>query len=357
MDTTGRRDGEVEVRSIHVKMIRPDSTRGGDESDTALLSRAAAWPSHRDLCELDATTLRDVSRREGIDFATALLYDRVCRSADHDKHKAVVGQFDHQPAAPNCIRDLDVLVVPGAFHAQRRGTGADGQHVLDAARQLGSAATLIDVPGFGSPTENAVRILQALRSRQSSRRLVLVSLSKGSLDVRRAFEHSDGNAALRDVEIWISISGLATGSPLVGWLRRRPWRLLGLRMLFAWHGLPYSVLDEIDRDAVSRSACSLQFADSTDTSKPQIVHVVGFPLRRHLSCPLAQRGHRRLAPLGPNDGTVLLADVCRLPGVVYPVWAADHYLKLPAANVGKIFGHVLSRVFDAISPPLAGRTS
>ena len=100
-------------------MIRLASTRRGDESDTALLSRAAAWPSHRDLRELDAATLREVSRREGIDFATALVYDRVCRSADHCDHKAVVEQFDHQPAALLFIRDLDVFILPASFHAQR----------------------------------------------------------------------------------------------------------------------------------------------------------------------------------------------------------------------------------------------
>lgn len=338
-------------------MFRFQSAQRCDESDSALLARAAAWPTLRDLGELDTTTLCDVTRHEGIDFATALLFDRICRS---EKHAAFIKSIDKPDGAPAVedLSDVDVFVVPGAFHTQNRETGADGRQVIEAAKRSGCRATLIDVPSFGSSAENVRTILRTVQSQRVDRRVVLVSLSKGSLDVRCALEHPDGETAFRDVDCWISISGLATGSPLIGWLRRRPWRLLGLRLLFAWHGLPYSVLDEIDRDAVLRSKSPQRLSDASESWAPSIVHIVGFPLARNLSCPLARRGHRRLAPLGPNDATVLLADVCRLPGVAYPVWGADHYLKLPDANVGKILTRVLSRVLAGASVPSpAGRTS
>jgi hypothetical protein len=55
---------------------------------------------------------------------------------------------------------------------------------------------------------------------------------------------------------------------------------------------------------------------------------VGFPLAQHLTNALARRCYRRVRHLGPNDGAgILLGDVCRLPGHVYPVWGADHYLR------------------------------
>jgi hypothetical protein len=337
-------------------MFRFESPSRFDERESALLARAEAWRTLRDLRELDTAALCDVSRHEGIDFATALLYDRVCRSTEHGAFIKSIDESDGDAAEANLFRDVDVLVVPGAFHAQQRQTGADGRLVVDAARRLGCNTTLIDVPSFGSPAENAIKILRTLQSRRSGRRFVMVSLSKGSLDVRRALEHRDGDAAFANVDCWISISGLAMGSPLVSWLRRRPWRLLGLRMLFAWHGLPYSVLGEIDRDAVLRGESVKRFSDASQSLASRVIHIVGFPLKSHLSCPLAKRGHRRLEPLGPNDSAVLLADVCRLPGVVYPVWGADHYLKLPDANVGKIFARVLSRVLaSAPAPSLAGR--
>jgi hypothetical protein len=50
-------------------------------------------------------------------------------------------------------------------------------------------------------------------------------------------------------------------------------------------------------------------------------------LQRHLTSKLMRRCHEFLAPLGPNDGAILLADSCALPGLVYPVWGADHNLR------------------------------
>ena len=35
-----------------------------------------------------------------------------------------------------------------------------------------------------------------------------------------------------------------------------------------------------------------------------------------------------MAPLGPNDGTALLREQMVLPGLVYPVWGADHFMRV-----------------------------
>jgi hypothetical protein len=73
----------------------------------------------------------------------------------------------------------------------------------------------------------------------------------------------------------------------------------------------------------------------------RVIHVVGFPLVEHLSNDWARRGHARLAPLGPNDGGgVLLSDFVDLPGSVYPVWGADHYLN-PPWNVRPLLRRIL----------------
>ena len=73
-----------------------------------------------------------------------------------------------------------------------------------------------------------------------------------------------------------------------------------------------------------------------------VIHVAGFPLERHLSGRLARRGFRRLAPLGPNDGAgIVLADLCRLPGLIYPVWGADHYLR-PEWDIAGLFARLVA---------------
>jgi hypothetical protein len=59
----------------------------------------------------------------------------------------------------------------------------------------------------------------------------------------------------------------------------------------------------------------------------RLISIVGFPLREHLTRRESRRCHGRLAPFGPNDGGLMLSDVCALPGLIYPVWGADHYLQ------------------------------
>jgi hypothetical protein len=76
-----------------------------------------------------------------------------------------------------------------------------------------------------------------------------------------------------------------------------------------------------------------------------LISVVGFPLRRHLSTKALRRCHRRLAPRGPNDGLMLLADACSLPGRVYPVWGADHNLR-PAWDIRRLVAALAFHVAD-----------
>src|SRR5262249_5235096 len=73
----------------------------------------------------------------------------------------------------------------------------------------------------------------------------------------------------------------------------------------------------------------------------RVVHVVAFPLSFHLRSRRSRRGYRRLAALGPNDGGgILLGDLCRLPGLIYPVWGTDHYLE-PGLDVHPLIRRML----------------
>lgn len=72
----------------------------------------------------------------------------------------------------------------------------------------------------------------------------------------------------------------------------------------------------------------------------RLINLVGFPLRRHLTNRFMRQCHRFVSRQGPTDGGVLLADVCHSPGVIYPVWGADHYLR-PESRARQIIGAVL----------------
>lgn len=275
------------------------------DEDARLFARAAAWTGmESDLAEL--------ARSEGLDFATALLYDRLLRVPENAEFLRSAHEAQHPEK-----NDRDLIgIVPGAFHREHRHTSADGASVLAIARELGCAAEVIPTASLGTLDENAGAILDWLAAHRG-RRVVLVSLSKGGADVKRALSHRA--AAFEDVSAWVSFSGIVQGTPLIEWLRRQPLRWWGVQLWLWWRGYRAQALNELRHDATS--------AWPPLPAHIHVVHVCGFPLRRHLAHPWAPRGYARLSPLGPNDGGgILLADCTKLPGIVCPIWGADHYL-------------------------------
>jgi hypothetical protein len=291
----------------------------------ALLRRLRDWTGPRALEDFDADRLRVVSAAEGIDFATALLYAAVVAS---ERHAPFIERVRRDPRP----RDASVhsrgarpllAVVPGAFYREHRDTGADGRRILEMAPALGYEAELVPIGSFDTLQRGADALLAWLRAR-AGQPVVLLSLSKGGAEVKMALATPDAARAFTGVRGWVSLSGMLNGTPLVDWLLRQRLRTLAVRLLFAARRYSLQALLDLAQGA----GAPLDFEPAVP-AHIRIVHIIGFPLVRHLSSPAARRGHRRLASLGPNDGGgILLADACRFPGVVYPIWGADHYLRL-----------------------------
>jgi hypothetical protein len=259
---------------------------------------------------------------EAIDAATAELYEQVLGSPRH-------GPFVRRVESDEPIQPVEgplprVVVMPGAFHAQHAHTGADGRRVLDVAAQLGWPAEVVPVPSLGSLSVNAALLAEFL-SRLRGQPVILVSLSKGGADVRTAMERPAAVEDLREVRAWVNISGIVTGTALVAWLRARPLRCWGVRLLLRCRGQRWAQIDELRRDPHAPLGRPLRLPPHV-----RAVHVAGFPQLSDLSNDWARRGHARLAPLGPNDGGgILLRDLLDLPGELFPVRGADHYLNPP----------------------------
>jgi hypothetical protein len=213
-----------------------------------------------------------------------------------------------------------VAIAPGAFYVEHPYTGADGQAVREAAHAVGCRTELIPAASIGTPTLNGQIICDWLRQRQDEK-IILVSLSKGGADVKMALAEPRAAEAFENVVAWLNVAGIVDGSPMVTWGLARRLRRLFVRLLFRVRGRDFRFIEELRQDGGP-----LDFELRTP-EHVQTVHVAGFPLRRHLSNRLSRRWHRRLAPLGPNDSVTMLGDVCRLPGLVLPVWGTDHYLQ------------------------------
>jgi hypothetical protein len=298
--------------------VKSDLCLSISSDDATLLAKAAAWQNDNDFKNLTVERLADVARSEGVEFATALAYDRILRApANAAFQEKMLGAGVQSSCRPDIVG-----VVPGAFHGQHKHTGADGLKIVETVDGLADRIEVVPVRSFGPLEENARIILDWLEARRGQR-VVLTSLSKGSADVKRALAAPRAADAFATVASWVSFSGIVQGTPLVAWLRARPLRSSAFGLLLRLQGHRSAVIDELRRgeDAPLWSWPSLP-------PHLRIVHVNACPLRRHLRHRWAPRGYERVLPLGPNDGGgILLGDLSQLPGVVCPIWGADHYLQ------------------------------
>jgi len=286
-----------------------------------LLDRASSCQDHSNLAELTVDALRAMAEREGIEFATALLYQRVRAS---DRHRSFIQAIDKlmDDAGPISDPPFKLAIVPGAFYKEFPASGADGRLVHEAAGPIGIDVETIPVHSFGSLETNAETIVEWLQERAVGP-TVLISLSKGGSDVKWALDHPRALRAFQHVVAWVNLSGILYGTPLVSWVLRWRLRALWYRCLLRMRGYDFGVVRQLDctADAPLHKALTLPAAMS-------VIHVVGFPLWRHLTNALARRWYRRIRHLGPNDGAgILLGNLAITPGQIYPLWGADHYLR------------------------------
>ena len=298
--------------------------------EETLFARVKRYKEETASVNLSAETILAISNQEGIDFTTTLLYQHIRQAAEHATFIRSIESYDddsNRSFDPN----LRIVIVPGAFYREFPESGADGRLLRQAAQELGIQIDLIPLKSFGSLKDNAAIIENWLRQ-NNDRPIVLVSLSKGASDLRVAFAQQNAHQIFQSVKVWINLSGITYGSPIVEWLFAYKLRSLWYRLLLSLQGHDFQITREMGCDPTSPLSDDIKIPPHI-----QMIHVVGFPLQRHMTSPIARRMHRRIAPQGPNDGGgIRLADVLRLPGLVYPVWGADHYLRPPGRDMQRL---------------------
>ena len=288
-----------------------------DGYEQELLERCTNWEGAPGLDGLTPALLRELTAREGCDFATALLHRRIIDSDRHDPFlRTLSGARSSSP-----ITGMRVAIVPGAFYRENPHTGADGRVIREVAEQLGMPVTVIPVSSTGKLAENA-RLITEWLTTQRGDGLILASVSKGGSDIKAALSRPDAGRAFERVAGWLNICGILDGSPMADWLLSRGMLARANRLFYKIRGRSLDFLQDLRYQSTSPLSIPLALPPHL-----RAVHVLGFPLRRHLRNGLARRCHARLESFGPNDGSILLADAARWPGQLCPVWSADHFLR------------------------------
>ncbi len=274
------------------------------------------------LAELDAPRLCHLAQTRGYHAALAMLYEALRTT---EPHADFIRQIDAAGAEPlpAALHDFTIAIVPGALYKQYPGTGGDGRRFTAILRTLGLSSHIIPIKSLGTLNENAAIITAWLAARPGEK-ILLVSFSKGSADIKTALQNSANLPAFHNVATWFSVGGILNGTPLITWLRRRRLRYFLIRLLLRFrHHVDPRILEEFDHGPAFRLARPL-----TLPPRLQLIHLVALPTATDLSSPLARRAFHRLLPWGLNDaGGLLLSDLFTFPGLIYPLLNADHYFR------------------------------
>jgi hypothetical protein len=279
----------------------------------------------------DRDALRSLTDRHGIDHATALLHEALLASP----HGELLRRLERRGLGLAVPPHVHVLVAPTMFWREHPEIGGDGRLVVEVARRLGLRAEVAPTRSLGSVEENAPLLLEALGRLDGE--VWLVSLSRGSLDLKRAFAVGRGGPELRRVRAWVNISGIVGGSPLIDRAGRTPLHRLFFELYLRLRGGQGAAFFDMARSSAAAQA-PLHVPPGIE-----VLNVVPLPLPSHLSRATLKH-HRRLAVEGPNDGFVAFRDAVA-PGAIVPVWGADHYLRTPALSplVYRILGELAER--------------
>jgi hypothetical protein len=272
---------------------------------------------------------------ETLEEATARLYRSVCESPRHrgfiEKIDSLMGEAPASPVPPG---DLKLVIVPAAFYRQNPRSGADGRVARTQAERLGWQVDSIPLASDGPTPENARLICDWLTAQRGSR-LVLVSLSKGGSDLKAALRLPGAARAFERVVCWLNLSGILSGTPLSEWLLSWQVEAAFSRLYYSVRGASVEFVRDLRREPGGPLDFELQLPPHL-----QLISVTGFPLRAHITSGLGRRCYDRVAPHGPNDGVIVLSDVCSLPGLIYPIWGADHLLR-SGANMDHLMSALL----------------
>jgi hypothetical protein len=281
----------------------------------------AMWPEHLALDTLTGEALQQVTASKGVDFATALLFDRYQTSPARSKFIKRIDVLCGAPVSGPARIDAKIVIVPGALYVERPDMGGDGRIVREVAATFGLQTDLIPVASFGSVAKNAELIREWLEN-NGNERIIFVSLSKGSADLKLALSAPNASDLCHNVVAWINVCGPLQGSRMANWILESRLRTWFFRWKFRCQNRDFQFVTDLRHGEGARLSPDLRLPNTM-----KMLTLIGFPLHQHMTTRFSRFCHRTLAKSGPNDGTTSLADLRCLPGEIYPAWGMDHYFR------------------------------
>ena len=291
--------------------------------EVGLLARAAEEARKLGGQVPDRATLQAMTKAQGIDLATAIFYQSIVAASTHGEFVALV---DREAALPLATPSrFHLLIVPALYYQELPQYGGDGQAIATIAQACGLRVTVAPLLSKGSLSDNAAILWETLCAMEGEE-VLLLSLSVGGGEVRILFAEHAGSPQLDRLVGWINICGLVRGIPLATQLLGNPLRRLHTRTVCKVIGLDFGLVRELD------PAHAFWQGPLLLPSRLRVVNLIGVPLHSHVQQRSLFKRYGWMEEMGPNDGMSLLSDLLVEPGLIYPLWGADHYFRTPQVS-------------------------
>lgn len=285
--------------------------------------------------DLTAVVLAQLTKRHGIDFTCALLYDRLRASPEHGPF---INEIDSHPVDVMLSPKMSgrLVVVPASFYAEFPNFGGGGEVLMQIGRRHGLTAEVAPTDGAGRLADN-VEVMHKLLSEAEDDSLYLFAISRGAAEVRLALAQEP--ALARKIKKLVVLCGLIFGTHHADVMMSFPWwkKFLIYRSLKA-----YGLTEEITAELQTGENGILARPWKSPLPAEKMICVVPLCLRSHLNSGGQRRRFDGLSKYGPNDGVMAFLDGVHDQSLIYPVWGADHYMRVPATAFlfYRLFGYL-----------------
>lgn len=280
----------------------------------------------------DTNYLADLASRGEVNLATRILYEYLLADSGHGEF---IRQVDRMPVHPRQATSAPLLViVPGMFYREYPEIGADGRLLTEIAAQYTIDTTVVPTRSLGSVAEN-VEILHEFLRELGGRPYCLISMSRGSAEVKLLMQVYSDAQYFDHLQSWISLCGITSGTPLHQGIYANRVLAAMHRMFARVNGINPQLGAELCRN-------NANWQPTQCPPSVKLINIIAVPLSWHITGS-AMRRYRRIRHLGPSDGVVLLGDYLREPGLIYPVWGVDHFVR--TSRIATLFHKLLHLMF------------
>lgn len=275
----------------------------------------------------------EIQNKFSIDHATMALYQSLLSSP---RYFPFIKTIKNQKIHENIQHELPLkwCLLPAMMYDDHPEVGGGGEHIISAASDLGFRIEKLNTGGKKGVIHNA-KILKNWVDNHPNKNLSIVTLSKGSMEFRYAYQYLFSENDKNRIKYWFNFSGFPYGSALADSMLNNWLNKLYVAIAARIINMDKNLLLETRSDF---HAWKKEFIVSPHT---KVYSFFSIPLSSHVQTSLIGR-FKRLSFAGPNDG---MAECYRAPyweGEVFPLWGADHFGRTPEMIyvLYKIFSHI-----------------